>query len=169
MRCIPSQRKPTKISCASRCMCAFFTFFFVWWKVLWAIIKLVFAVVGSNVSRRAALLTKRVLPGFYCVCYAVLRLIVGSISTGIRRWTETRHDKPRTVELRVVAEERERERDVTVHSFPNRNMAHNERNKYFVANSQTDWVTLCLRIRKIRGSNWDYLSSPKFRCFLVAR
>jgi hypothetical protein len=93
---------------------------------------LVFAVVGSNVSSRAALLTKRVLPGFYCVCYAVLRLIVGFISTGTGRWTEMRHDKPRNVELRIVAEER----DLTVQSVANRNMAHdiNERSKYVVAN-----------------------------------
>jgi len=90
--------------CLSAYVCPFFLFF--WWKVLWAIIKSVFAVVGSDVSR-TALLTKRVLPGFYCVYYVVLRLIVGSISRGTGRWTEMRHDKPRTVEMRMVAEDRE--------------------------------------------------------------
>jgi hypothetical protein len=84
---------------------------------------LVFAVVGSNVSNRTALLSKCVLPGFYCVCYAVLRLIVGSISTGTGRWTEMRHDKPRTVELRIVAEERETERE-------RRNCAVSRKSKY---------------------------------------
>jgi len=44
-----------------------------------------------------------------------------------------------------------------------------ERSKYSVANYQADWVTLCLRIREIRGSNRDYLSSPKFHCFIIAR
>jgi len=127
---------------------------------------LVFAVVGSNVSR-AALLSKRVLPGFYCVCYAILRLIVGSISRGTGRWTEMRHDKPRTAQLRMVAEEG----DIIVQSIANRNKARdiNERSKYFVAKYQADWVTLCLRIREIRGSNRDYLSSLKFRCLLSLR
>jgi hypothetical protein len=77
-------------------------------KVLWAIIKLVFAVAGRNVSR-AALLTKRLLPGFYCVCYAVLRLIVGSISRATGRWTGTRQRQAEdSVKLRMVAEKREK-------------------------------------------------------------
>jgi hypothetical protein len=52
----------------------------------------------------------------------------------------------------------------------NRNMARdiNERSKCFVANYQANLVALCLRIREIRGSNRDYLSSPKFRCFIIA-
>jgi len=58
-----------------------------------------------------------------------------------------------------------------VQSAANRNVARdiNDRSKYFVANYQADWVNICLRIGQIMGSNRDYLSSKKFRCFFIAR
>ena len=80
-------------------------------------------------------------------------------------------DATRQAENRWIANGSRRDRDVIVQSVANRNMARDisERTKYFVVNYQADWANLCLRIREIMGSNRDYLSSPKFRCFIIVR
>jgi len=80
-------------------------------------------------------------------------------------------DATRQAENPWIANGSRRDRDVIVQSVANRNMARDIswRSKYFVAHYQAVWVTLCLRIREIRGSNRHYLSSPKFCCFIIAR